>query len=205
MAEAARDSLEMLRTVLDALPSLVFVVDPDLRVQHCNAAAARLLAGSAGKILNRRTGDLMHCLHARDVPAGCGRGPSCRDCVIRRSASESFQGQRVTRRRVRMVLVDGDGRREFYALVSTAPFVFEGRSLVLLVIEDLSELAELQRLIPICSVCRKVRDDRETWTRVETYFRDRWDVDFSHGLCPECLESERAKLREDGLLGAGGS
>jgi hypothetical protein len=166
-----------------------------MRIQEYNAAAASLMAGERALILRRRAGDMLHCLHSRDVPAGCGRGPSCRDCVIRNSARESFEGHRVVRRRLRMELVDGGRAREIYALISTAPFRYEGAPMVLLVIEDLNELAELRRLIPICAVCRRVRDDRESWMRVETYFKERWDVDFSHGLCPECIDGERAKLR----------
>jgi hypothetical protein len=65
---------------------------------------------------------------------------------------------------------------------------------VLLVIEDISEIAELHRLIPICSVCRKVRDDKESWMQVEAYFKSGWDVDFTHGFCPDCLQVEMDKI-----------
>jgi hypothetical protein len=65
------------------------------------------------------------------------------------------------------------------------------------VIEDISAIAELQRIISICSVCRKVRDDEKTWLRVEAYFKNHWDVDFSHGLCPDCYKIEMDKLRTD--------
>jgi hypothetical protein len=75
------------------------------------------------------------------------------------------------------------------------PFIYHEKQLVLLVVEDISELGELRRLIPICSVCKKVRDDTESWLRLEHYFRDRWDVDFTHGLCPDCHKIELAKLK----------
>ncbi|MFH0726923.1 MAG: hypothetical protein V2B19_11335 [Pseudomonadota bacterium] len=108
---SAREKDDMLRAVFDALPSLVFVVDQDVRIQEYNASASD-----------------------------------------------------------------------------------QNRALVLLVIEDISEIAELRRIIPICSICRKVRDDTESWTRVEAYFKNNWDVDFSHGLCPDCYKIERDKL-----------
>jgi hypothetical protein len=93
-----------------------------------------------------------------------------------------------------MELVSGHKTAELYALVTASSFSYEGRSLVLLVIEDISELAELYRMIPICSVCGKVRDDRESWMRMESYFKETWDVDFSHGLCPDCLKAEMEKV-----------
>jgi hypothetical protein len=73
--------------------------------------------------------------------------------------------------------------------------MYNGKQLVLLVVEDISEIAELRQLIPICSVCKKVRDDTESWLRLESYFKDRWDVDFTHGLCPDCHKAELAKLQ----------
>jgi hypothetical protein len=65
------------------------------------------------------------------------------------------------------------------------------------VIEDISEIAELQRMIPICCICKKVRDDKESWFRIETYFKENWDVDFSHGLCPECYKIEMDRLERE--------
>jgi len=67
---------------------------------------------------------------------------------------------------------------------------------VLLVVEDISEIAELKRMIPICSICKEVRDEKETWSRVETYFKEHWDVSFSHSLCPKCFKSEMGKIEE---------
>ena len=53
---------------------------------------------------------------------------------------------------------------------------------------------ELHRPIPICSVCRKVRDDKESWMQVESYFKHSWDVDFTHGFCPDFLQIEMDKI-----------
>jgi uncharacterized Fe-S cluster-containing protein len=48
-------------------------------------------------------------------------------------------------------------------------------------------------MIPVCSICKKVRDDQESWSRFEAYFKEHWDVDFSHGYCPECFKKEMDK------------
>jgi len=51
----------------------------------------------------------------------------------------------------------------------------------------LSEMKVLKGLLPICSSCKKIRDDRGYWSQLEVYIRDNSEADFSHSLCPECL------------------
>lgn len=52
----------------------------------------------------------------------------------------------------------------------------------------LKEVKTLSGLIPICSNCKKIRDDEGYWQQVETYVRNHSTADFSHGICPECYE-----------------
>ena len=53
--------------------------------------------------------------------------------------------------------------------------------------EAFDRIKVLKGLIPICAQCKKVRDDKGFWSQVEEYFSQHSDVEFSHGLCPECL------------------
>ena len=188
---------DILRVVFDALPSLIFIVDQDVRIQDYNTAASALLQPDRKSVLSHRAGEILHCVHSQDVPEGCGRAPFCKNCVIRNSVTESFQGKRIVRRRTRIELNQQGKKTEIYALITASPFSFRGKSLSLLVMEDISEIAELQRIIPICSVCKKVRNDTDAWMRIEAYFKDNWDVYFSHGYCPECYKTEVAKLDDD--------
>ena len=48
---------------------------------------------------------------------------------------------------------------------------------------------QLQGLLPICSYCKKIRDDHDYWTQVERYIENHANVAFSHGICPECFET----------------
>ena len=50
----------------------------------------------------------------------------------------------------------------------------------------MSEIKTLKGLIPICSSCKKIRDDQGFWQAVEVYIRDRTEAEFSHGICPDC-------------------
>jgi hypothetical protein len=188
---------DILRSVFDAIPSLIFVVDDDVRIHEYNAAAAELLLIKRSFVLKRRGGEVLNCLHAADVPEGCGRAPKCKDCVIRNSVTEALQGNRVVRRRKKLEILQAGNKIEIYALITASPFYYQDKPLALLVIEDISEIAELQRLIPICSICKRVRDDKESWSRLESYFKDHWDVDFTHGYCPKCFKNEMAKAKRN--------
>jgi CheY-like chemotaxis protein len=52
----------------------------------------------------------------------------------------------------------------------------------------LSEVKQLNALLPICSYCKKIRDDKDYWHSVEAYISQRTDAKFTHGICPECFE-----------------
>lgn len=58
----------------------------------------------------------------------------------------------------------------------------------------LAEVKSLQGIVPICSKCKKIRDDDGFWQRVEQYVSDRTGAKFSHSYCPSCLQSEIDKL-----------
>lgn len=55
--------------------------------------------------------------------------------------------------------------------------------------ESIQRERQLEGLLPICSYCKKIRDDNNYWSQVERYIENRTDVAFSHSICPECYES----------------
>jgi sigma-B regulation protein RsbU (phosphoserine phosphatase) len=54
--------------------------------------------------------------------------------------------------------------------------------------EALEKVRTLRGLLPICSSCKKIRDDKGYWSEVEVYVRDHSDARFSHGICPDCVK-----------------
>jgi len=52
----------------------------------------------------------------------------------------------------------------------------------------LAEIKTLKGLIPMCASCKKIRDDQGFWQQVEGYLMQHSQAEFSHGLCPECME-----------------
>ncbi len=64
-------------------------------------------------------------------------------------------------------------------------------------LEDaLQNIKQLQGILPICAWCKKIRGDDEYWHNVEDYISSHSDTDFTHGICPECLDKEKAKINE---------
>ena len=52
----------------------------------------------------------------------------------------------------------------------------------------LTEIKQLRGILPICASCKKIRDDEGAWTQIESYIREHSEVEFSHGICPECIK-----------------
>jgi len=55
--------------------------------------------------------------------------------------------------------------------------------------EALAQVRTLSGLLPICSNCRRIRNDKGYWERLEEFIQEHTDADFSHGICPECMEA----------------
>ena len=51
----------------------------------------------------------------------------------------------------------------------------------------LDDVKKLSGMLPICASCKKIRDDEGYWHQVEVFIRDNSEVEFSHGICPECF------------------
>jgi PAS domain S-box-containing protein len=52
----------------------------------------------------------------------------------------------------------------------------------------LTQIKTLRGLLPICAACKKIRDDRGSWKQIEEYIRAHSEVEFTHGICPECVQ-----------------
>jgi DNA-binding response OmpR family regulator len=61
----------------------------------------------------------------------------------------------------------------------------------------LKQVKQLRGLLPMCSYCKRIRDDQNYWLQVEEYITDHSDARFSHGICPDCLRSTVNALVEE--------
>jgi len=52
-------------------------------------------------------------------------------------------------------------------------------------------------MFPICSSCKKIRDDKGYWNQIESYVRDHSEAEFSHSLCPDCVKKLYPDIAEE--------
>jgi len=72
----------------------------------------------------------------------------------------------------------------------------ELRSRVVELEAALAQVKQLQGLLPICSDCKRIRDDEDHWHTVEKYLAARTEATFTHGICPTCLEERKKEISQ---------
>jgi len=63
--------------------------------------------------------------------------------------------------------------------------------------QALEQVKTLRGIVPICSSCKKIRDDKGYWNQIEVYLGAHSDVEFSHGVCPECVRRLYGEYLDD--------
>ena len=89
---------------------------------------------------------------------------------------------------------DGDGAPVCRAVFSDITGTKEAQEALQTAFDD---IRTLRGFIPICSSCKKIRDDQGYWSQVEVYVRDHTEAEFTHGICPECMKKLYPGYEED--------
>ncbi len=83
------------------------------------------------------------------------------------------------------------------AIIRTIRYAIERQRLMTELKTALDHIKQLQGMLPICSECKKIRDDKGYWNRIESYISRHSGVEFSHGICPDCARKLYPELYED--------
>ncbi|MBU1156435.1 MAG: PAS domain-containing protein [Proteobacteria bacterium] len=200
--------VENQRKILDFLPDPTWVVDRSGRVTHWNQAMERLTGVPAAQVLGK--GDYEHALLLYGE-----RRPCLIDLVPERSPEWERRYQNLEERGGSLAFQESFhpklGEGGLYAAgAATCLFDEQGQvsgaietlrdvtqakhdqvereKLITKLTEALAKVQTLKGLIPICSHCKSIRRDEGYWQQLETFFSDHAEVEFSHGICPDCLE-----------------
>ena len=77
-------------------------------------------------------------------------------------------------------------------LIETQEALIESRAMLAAKLQELrlalEQIKTLRGIVPICANCKKIRSDDGYWQQVEVYVRDNTEAEFTHGICPECIE-----------------
>ena len=148
--EELKEHDDFLTALFESIPSAVIVVDQEHRIRMVNSSTERDFRVRRNEIIGACTGDLLQCPHASGPDAApCGCTEACQVCDLWRPIRAAFAGERIERKRVEvMQLVDGR-ERSLVVLVSAALLRRPDEELVIVILEDVTELMSLRQLVGV--------------------------------------------------------
>jgi hypothetical protein len=75
-----------------------------------------------------------------------------------------------------------------YIIMMVALIIINSQRVEQEMINTKNEIKTITGLIPICATCKKIRDEKGSWNKLEAYLGEHADMMFSHGICPECMQ-----------------
>ena len=162
------------RMIFEHAPIGIAVVDAELRYLDANAAYCQMLGYTKEELLERRVPDVTH--------------PEDRQRDV--EFSQPLQAGLLPRYRAHKRYVHKSGRTVWGEMTALALRDEGGVSYTFSIVKDISERMDLQGLLPICSSCKKVRDDKGYWNQVDVYLREHAGIDVNVGRCPECARKQ---------------
>ena len=144
------ESLERYGEELSALyehtPNLMFLLDEQLQLRKANARVEEFAERSESELFGSRIGEVLRCINSLDDPRGCGFGPFCRNCPVRRTILESLESRKANTRVEAEIPREEHGEEENLSLfVSTFPLSLYDEAHVIVSIEDISVFKENER------------------------------------------------------------
>lgn len=129
-----------LTTILENAPIMMMLVDRDGRVTKVNSAVVQFAGRPAEEIMGLPGGEVLRCLHSLDDPRGCGFGPFCETCTVRRIVMDTMEtGKNHHRMEATLPFECGGKQEERTFYLSLAPITTPKKQLVLVCIEDITE------------------------------------------------------------------
>ncbi|MDM8554273.1 response regulator [Desulfococcaceae bacterium HSG7] len=146
--EALRNRECELSTIFYSSPTPMLVLDKEIRVQKINRAASVFPGKSEEDIQGFCCGDALNCIHVHDHPQGCGFGPNCPECLVRRSALETIKTGIAHSEVETLFTTARDGKEhKFFILVSTDRIEIDNEQMALVNIQDITERKQAENKI----------------------------------------------------------
>jgi PAS domain S-box-containing protein len=204
LAEVAiRKSEERFRAIFNNAGIGIGLVDMDGRYVQVNSCWADMLGYSVEELLGMLHFDVMH--------------PQDRETTMRRvdemhdgSINSYYVERRFVRKDGTVFWVNGaatplpDGQGGIEAIIGLAADITDRkiaeaeRELLIVELTDaLAQIKTLKGLLPICSSCKKIRDDSGYWNTLEKYIMEHSEAEFTHGICPDCIRKYFPEACED--------
>ena len=190
-----QESEKRYRTLVDNMYDPLCEIDRDGRYLYFSTNYAEMLGYAPGELLGQNAFDLVH---PDDLPSATEtfHDPSGHDQRAFRYRHQNGAWRWLESTGKVYVTDEGDPRSVIVSrdVTERKRAEEERENHILLLQHALDNIKALRGLLPICSHCKKIRDDQGQWHTVETYVKDRADVDFSHGICPDCLNKHYSQF-----------
>ena len=193
--EALRESEEQFRTIVNNMQDVVFRADLNGNITFASPSAAYTLGcSSTEEIIGLRIGsdfyfDPNEAQHHLEMLQRCGKLTRQEIRLKRRDNGQpvivSANIQFFHNHAGNTLGIEGI----YSDITDRIQAEKEREKLILELQQALKEVKKLSGMLPICASCKKIRSDKGYWTQIEVYIRDHLDVEFSHGICPDCLKN----------------
>ena len=126
--------------IFEALPSMIIVVDADVRIKEYNKAAGKLITANKKTAFNMRFGEILHCVHSKEVPWGCGKSEYCKLCIVRNSVSQAITTNLAVSGNAVIEMERNQADTDVLIMFNAVPFSYENKAHALLIIDEVKEL-----------------------------------------------------------------
>lgn len=134
-----------LSSIFNISPSLLLLLDEDTNVLNINDTALKLVEQSKSDAIGLQPGNVLKCIRSYDSPGGCGMGPHCKKCLIRKTVLETIlTGKNNYRVESPFSIKQGNSVRELTVLVSSIVIDREEGRAVLVSIDDITERKKIE-------------------------------------------------------------
>ena len=193
-----RKSEERSRAVIAALDEGIVFKTADGTISDCNPSAERILGRPAAELVGLTASDpSWHVVREDGTPFPLEEYPTVTALETGRACSGVVMG--VERPDGTLVWIEMNcqplvdpTRKKPYGVVASFSDVTDRRRREEQREADLrdalAKLRILRGLLPICALCKRIRDDDGTWRQLEVYVQEHSEAEFTHGLCPECVQ-----------------
>ncbi len=182
-------ALNFSQTVLDISPVGIATFRPDGSMISANEAMLRIIGLAAHQVPTVHISDIRRWSESglvEDAREVFRTGtPKRREIAIRHQSGKNLWLD------CRLAAFDSPDQSGLLLIASDITEMKESQEererLVHELQDALAHVKQLSGLLPICSMCKKIRDDGGYWQEIDRYVRDHSDAQFSHGICPDCL------------------
>ncbi|MBF0507621.1 MAG: PhnD/SsuA/transferrin family substrate-binding protein [Deltaproteobacteria bacterium] len=184
-----RKEKETAQKYLDVAGAILLIIDCDQRVVLLNKRGCNILGFCEEDVIGKnwfdnfipqKNGNEMKELFTKIITGAIDRNKSFESAVCNKHGEERSISWYYT------ILMDEDSLRP--SVLCSGEDVTERNNLIDRLKSALSEVKTLGGLLPICSHCKSIRDDKGYWSRLEAYISKRTDAEFTHSICPECVK-----------------